>query len=143
MSVNPCNTEKTTFACVLYNIVARGSYSFSFVVALIVDKVDMEPPDHNQARESMTQYPHSRIPHLICPDGVCPERNLPAKQVNLPSTSLHGTANSSVSLPPLLYKYLDINDTVHVSVFKSATIPSGTGNHPADILHSAATNGRS
>jgi hypothetical protein len=92
-----------------------------------------EPPDHNQARESTS--PISTLtdpPSDLSRWSVFPERNLPAKQVSLPSTSLHGTTNSSVSLPPLLYKCLDTNDilnpndTVHVSVFKSATIPAAT-----------------
>lgn len=92
-----------------------------------------EPPDHNQARESAS--PISTLtdpPSDLSRWSVFPERNLPPKQVSLPRTSLHGTENSSVSLPPLLYKCLDTNDnlypndTVHVSVFKSATVPSGT-----------------
>jgi hypothetical protein len=48
------------------------------------------------------------------------------------STGFHGITNSSVSLPPLLSKCLDIsdildsNDTVQVSVFKSVFIPMVT-----------------
>ncbi|KAL5351774.1 hypothetical protein ACLOAV_003635 [Pseudogymnoascus australis] len=92
-----------------------------------------EPSDHNQARESTS--PISTLtdpPSDLSRWSVFPERNMPAKQVSLPSTSLHSTENSSVSLPPLLYKCLDTNDilnpndTVHVSVFKSAIAPSGT-----------------
>ncbi|OBT92537.2 hypothetical protein VE01_09466 [Pseudogymnoascus verrucosus] len=92
-----------------------------------------EPPDHSQARESTS--PISTLtdpPSDLSRWSVFPERNLPAKQVSLPSTSLHGTENSGISLPPLLYECLDTNDilnpndTVHVSVFKSATVPSST-----------------
>lgn len=92
-----------------------------------------EPPDHNQARESTSSISTlTDPPSDLSRWSVFPEKQLPTKQVSLPSTSLRGTENSCISLPPLLYQCLDTNDilnpndTVHVSVFKSATIPSGT-----------------